>query len=129
MFLFINTSEHKELTFVLAEGPTLRQFKTELAFNENYKTNEYLEKFLKHEGVRVSELTKIIVCSGPGSFTGIRVGMSLAQALGFALKIPVVAIKQNKIPDDLRKLTSLKTGKTVVAEYGRKPNITIAKQK
>ncbi len=133
MILFINTSDFHALTFILVDGHDnghmVKQFQTEVAFNENYKTNEFLQQFLRREKIKTADLTKIIVCTGPGSFTGIRVGVALAQALGFGLNIPVMAIPKSKIPKDIRKLVSLKSGKTLVMNYGQKPNITKAKKK
>lgn len=129
MILFINTSDFNNLTLILQEGAVVRLFVKSVAFNENYKTNEFLQKFLKESKVTPKDLTKIIVCSGPGSFTGIRVGVALAQALGFALGIPVIAIPKNKVPEDVRKLSQIKGGKSLVLNYGQKPNITKAKHK
>ncbi len=128
MILFIDTSEFSALTFAIINGATVKISSSEVAFNENYKTNLLLERFLKHQKVDMRELKKIIVCSGPGSFTGIRVGVSLAQALGFALNIPVIAIPKSKIPEDVRKLNTVKGGKSLVVNYGQKPNITKAKK-
>jgi tRNA threonylcarbamoyladenosine biosynthesis protein TsaB len=39
-----------------------------------------------------SQLTRIVVTVGPGSFTGLRVALSAAQAMGLALDIPVVGV-------------------------------------
>lgn len=47
---------------------------------------------LESAGVKKSELTYIAVSAGPGSFTGIRIGVSTARALGQALGIPVVSV-------------------------------------
>lgn len=129
MILFINTSDFNNLTLVLQDGAAVRLFVKSVAFNENFKTNAFLQEFLKKSKVAPSDLTKIIVCSGPGSFTGIRVGVSLAQALGFALKIPVIAIPKNKVPEDVRKLDKIKGGKSLSLNYGQAPNITKAKHK
>ena len=129
MILFIDTSNFDNLTLALVNGPVVKQQVMSLAFNENYKTNAFVQKFLKLQKTEPKDLTKIIACSGPGSFTGIRVGVSLAQALGFALHIPVLAIPKTKVPDDLRKLSSVKGGQHLVVNYGQKPNITKAKSK
>jgi len=40
----------------------------------------------------VADLTGVAVCTGPGSFTGIRVGMAVARALSFSLEIPLVGV-------------------------------------
>jgi tRNA threonylcarbamoyladenosine biosynthesis protein TsaB len=128
MILFINTSDFGNLQFVLTNGTVVKQFAKEIAFNENFKTNAFLEIFLKQAKVSPKDLQKIIVCSGPGSFTGIRVGVSLAQALGFALQIPVVAVAKSKIPEDVRKLTKISGGKSLTLNYGQKPNITKSKK-
>ncbi len=127
MILFINTSDFNNLHLALV-GNDVKEFTTSVAFNENYKTNALLESFLKKHGVTPKQLTKIIVCNGPGSFTGIRVGVSLAQAFGFALHIPVVAIPKNKIPTDLYTLTTKRLPEKLTLQYGQKPNITKQKK-
>lgn len=48
-----------------------------------------IDKILKKNNLIVSDLTSIEVNPGPGSFTGTRVGVSVANAIGFALDIPV----------------------------------------
>lgn len=46
-------------------------------------------KILKKNKLDFKDLSGIEVNEGPGSFTGLRVGASVAQALGYALNIPV----------------------------------------
>ena len=128
MILYIDTSDFNHLMLAAVNGDTVKIHTAAVAFNENYKTNAFLEKFLKHHKIKMADLTKVVVCTGPGSFTGIRVGVSLAQALGFALKIPVVAIPKSKVPKDIRKLSAVKGGKALLMNYGQKPNITKAKK-
>lgn len=127
MILFIDTSDFHGLHLSVINSQ-VREFNQEVAFNENYKTNEFLQKFLQKNKVDLKKLTQIIVCSGPGSFTGIRVGVSLAQALGYALQIPVTAIPKSKVPKDLAKLKSIKLPRKFILHYGQKPNITKAKK-
>lgn len=128
MIVFIDTSDFNNLHFALVNGRDVKEFSAAVAFNENYKTNELLEKFLTKSKVAPAQLTKVVVCSGPGSFTGIRVGVSLAQALGFALSVPVIAIPKSKVPHNFEKLADLKSGKNIIVNYGQKPNITKAKK-
>lgn len=128
MILFIDTSDFHGLNFAVIDDK-VKQFVKEVAYNENYKTNEFLQKFLKQNKIALKDISKIIVCSGPGSFTGIRVGVSLAQALGYALQIPVIAIPKTKVPKDLLKLKTLKLPNKLVLHYGAKPNITQPKKK
>lgn len=47
---------------------------------------------LKRAGVRLGELDGVAVSIGPGSFTGLRVGMSTAKGLCFACGLPLVAV-------------------------------------
>ncbi|PHR91593.1 MAG: tRNA (adenosine(37)-N6)-threonylcarbamoyltransferase complex dimerization subunit type 1 TsaB [Robiginitomaculum sp.] len=50
------------------------------------------EALLAKAEIRVRDITKISVCAGPGSFTGLRVGMSFAKGLALPHDIPVVGI-------------------------------------
>lgn len=48
-----------------------------------------IDKILKSKQLDFKNLTGVEVNTGPGSFTGLRVGVSVANALGFALQIPI----------------------------------------
>ena len=51
-----------------------------------------VEALMKHAGKSFNDLGRIAVTIGPGSFTGIRVGISFANGLGQALDIPVASL-------------------------------------
>ncbi len=53
-----------------------------------------VERLLKKAGLAWKDLDAIAAASGPGRFTGIRIGMSFASAAGFQLKIPALAISR-----------------------------------
>lgn len=57
-----------------------------------------IEKILKENNLEPSDLTDIGVEEGPGSFTGIRVGVAIANAFSFALGIPVNGKKEIVVP-------------------------------
>ena len=48
-----------------------------------------IEKILKKNKLKPGDLTEIKVNPGPGSFTGLRVGIAVANSLGWLLEIPV----------------------------------------
>jgi tRNA threonylcarbamoyladenosine biosynthesis protein TsaB len=49
-------------------------------------------ELLARNGLAYKNLTRIAVTTGPGSFTGLRIGLSAARGLGLALNIPVLGI-------------------------------------
>jgi tRNA threonylcarbamoyladenosine biosynthesis protein TsaB len=51
-----------------------------------------LTALLERNGLGYADLTRIAVTTGPGSFTGLRIGLSAARGLGLALDVPVVGI-------------------------------------
>ncbi len=51
-----------------------------------------VESLLERENVKKSELTAVAASQGPGSFTGIRIGVSTARALSQALEIPAIPV-------------------------------------
>jgi len=52
----------------------------------------YIDEVLKVSGVKPSDLKAIAVSKGPGSYTGLRIGVSTAKGLCYALNIPLIAI-------------------------------------
>jgi len=48
-----------------------------------------LVKLLERHNLTFDQITEVVVALGPGSFTGLRVGCAVANALGFLLDVPV----------------------------------------
>lgn len=65
-------------------------------YNSSYSHAETLHVFiadvLKEAGVTKTELEAVAVSKGPGSYTGLRIGVSAAKGLCFALDIPLISI-------------------------------------
>lgn len=51
-----------------------------------------LQSLLRSTALTLDDLERISVCSGPGSFTGIRTGFASAQGIAFARKLPVLGV-------------------------------------
>src|SRR3989344_4845508 len=78
----------------IPDNPVILEIiKRKIGKNKVQITLPMIDKLLKEQGVSLKDLTLIEVNAGSGSFTGIRVGMAIANALSFALKIPVNTIK------------------------------------
>lgn len=52
----------------------------------------FIEECLTKAGVTVSDLSAIAVSRGPGSYTGLRIGVSTAKGLAYALKKPLISV-------------------------------------
>ena len=52
----------------------------------------FIEEVLKEAGIQFANLAAVCVGKGPGSYTGLRIGVSAAKGICFALEIPLIAI-------------------------------------
>ncbi len=86
MILVINTSG-KDLEFVLDD-----KYKSVAVEKQSVALPVECEKFIRECGADWSSINAIGVVVGPGSFTGIRLGIAYAKGLGLGLNIPVVGI-------------------------------------
>lgn len=87
MILTINTKDPKVVAVSLkVDGNIVKSLSEENEFGSQVLL-PLIIKLIEPQGFKV--LDGIEVEEGPGSFTGLRVGASVAQALGFALNIPV----------------------------------------
>lgn len=75
------------------EGKTI--FYKEIA-EEGYSHAErlhvFIEEIIKEVGITLQDLSAVAVSQGPGSYTGLRIGVSAAKGLCYALNIPLIAI-------------------------------------
>lgn len=85
-----------------------------------------IDRLLKNNNHALNDVTALIVFEGPGSFTGLRIGISVANTLSYALDVPVVGAGT---PDWVRvgtKLLQNQKGFSEVAvpQYGAPAHIT-----
>jgi len=53
----------------------------------------FIEEILKENGIRARDLEAIAVSKGPGSYTGLRIGVSVAKGIAYAASIPLIGIE------------------------------------
>lgn len=53
---------------------------------------ERIATLLARNGVGYADLTRVVTTTGPGSFTGLRIGLSAARGIGLARAIPVIGV-------------------------------------
>lgn len=85
MKLFIDTTDSNKTII----GLDKKRWKHETKKHKSQKLLDLIDKNLKKQKKNLEEITEIEINLGPGSFTGLRVGVAVANALAWALKIPV----------------------------------------
>ncbi len=130
MILFIDSSGFDKQRFAIIDGKKVAQQVVKIKYPETEKTLGHLDKFLKSKRIKLDNISRIVVVTGAGSFTGIRVGVSISLAFSFAKNIPLYSVPAQKVPKKLAELATMKLKKAPIQfdpDYGSAPNITIKK--
>jgi len=87
-----------------------------------------LEELLEKAGTPLDKIQGLAVYQGPGSFTGLRIGLSVANALADSLGVPIVGeAGENWIEQGRHRLHAGENDKLVTPEYGAAPHTTTPK--
>jgi tRNA threonylcarbamoyladenosine biosynthesis protein TsaB len=87
-----------------------------------------LKDILASKGKALSDVSGIVVYKGPGSFTGLRIGMSVANALAYSQGAPIVAAAGEDWVAEGLKLLQIDPQKQVTPEYGMPATTTTPKK-
>lgn len=124
MTLYINTTAHDEITIALKEGAKIVvQKKFSAPRQQAEKLLPAIDQLLKTKRIKLSALKKIIAANQGGSFTSLRIGVLTANALAYALKIPV-----ESEPKTTKKNKKFGPYSIVEPLYASEPNIGKAKK-
>lgn len=95
--LAIDTSNYALGVALLEENQVLGEYITNLKKNHSVRIMPAIQTLMKDCERVPADLTKIIVAKGPGSYTGVRIGVTIAKTLAWTLNIPLVGISSLEI--------------------------------
>lgn len=90
--LYLDTSSSFLYTAILEDNTIIAEIKEKLGNNLSTYTLPRIIEMLTVKNISVDEIGKIIAVNGPGSFTGIRIGLTIAKTLAWAKNIPIISI-------------------------------------
>jgi tRNA threonylcarbamoyladenosine biosynthesis protein TsaB len=97
----------------------------ELAETLHQKINDLLSDNQKN----LHDVQGIVVFKGPGSFTGLRIGITVANALAYSLAVPIVASEDpGWLQTGIKRLLAGETEAIAMPEYGALPHVTPQKK-
>jgi len=81
--------------------------------------NEKILKILNKSSITYDELGGLAIYKGPGSFTGLRIGISAANSLAYGLGIPIIAKGgEDWLSESIKALESGQNDNIALPEYG-----------
>jgi tRNA threonylcarbamoyladenosine biosynthesis protein TsaB len=92
MYLAIDTSTKYAGVALWATGNVLRRTTWHSMYSHTAELMPAIQELLRGAGVAVSALKGIAVATGPGGFSTLRAGLSVAKGLAFPLSLPVVGV-------------------------------------
>ncbi|MBI3889582.1 tRNA (adenosine(37)-N6)-threonylcarbamoyltransferase complex dimerization subunit type 1 TsaB [Candidatus Saccharibacteria bacterium] len=85
----------------------------------------YINDTLQEQSSSISDISGIGVFKGPGSFTGLRIGLTVANTLADGLAIPIVGTSSDEWAEKaLKQLQDGKNEKIILPDYGSEAHIT-----
>lgn len=132
MILFLNTANPKKIQLALKFGRLIRKTEFRSEFNQTESLLVKIDVLFKKAKKPPSDLAGVVAMIGPGHFTALRVGITVANTSSVALNIPVIGLKASDFSsfDEFvqigeRKLWEQKSRKLLAPFYGKEPNITV----
>lgn len=85
----------------------------------------FLETEIRAQGKKMSDVSGLVVFKGPGSFTGLRIGVTVFNTLAYTNNVPVIgATGNNWQAEGIAALLAGGNDEIVLPEYGGEANIT-----
>jgi len=123
--LFIDTSTNDSVMAVLDNNKILNK----IIWNGSGELSDSLlmkiEEILKNSNLNLTYISLIAVNPGPGSYTGLRIGISTVNAISWSTKIPISSVK---FEGDRIKFLTPPGYNPIFPVYSRPPNITKPKK-
>src|SRR3954453_836520 len=90
--LAIDTSNYSLGIALVNQEQVIGEYITNMKKNHSIRVMPAIEKLMQDCEMKPTDLEKIVVAKGPGSYTGVRIGVTIAKTLAWTLKIPLSGV-------------------------------------
>ena len=126
MLILTIRTDNPDAEVGLYDGETQLAYETWPAHRELSVTlHQRIEKVLATHDKKLEDLQGIVCFQGPGSFTGLRIGLTVADTLSYSLNLPIVATMEDDwIKAGIHRLESGENDQIALPHYGAPAHIT-----
>ncbi|MBT7006880.1 tRNA (adenosine(37)-N6)-threonylcarbamoyltransferase complex dimerization subunit type 1 TsaB [Candidatus Falkowbacteria bacterium] len=134
MKLLISTEQNSHFSVAIGQDEIDKVKVVKKPYRQSELLLRTIKELLESQNKKLEDLKGLIVVSGPGAFSALRIGVTTANALAYSLDVPVVGVevleedKLDKVFEDgvlkLKGKKKFEMKAVVVPEYGREPNIS-----
>ena len=125
MILGIKTDSDRAELYLLREGQVVADHSWGSGRKLSSELLDHIEAILKKNNGSWKDISGLIVFRGPGSFTGLRIGVTVANTIAYAQSVPIVGqAGADWLKEGAKRIVAGKSDTQVVPEYGSPPNIT-----
>ena len=128
MTLYINTTQGDDIIIIIKDSDkAVAQKKFKAKYSQAEKLLPMVDKMLSQNNLKIKDIQKIKVANIGGGFTALRIGVVTANALGYALRIPIEPSESlSGDSDEAENIVKSKRFDFNIVEpiYSKEPNIT-----
>lgn len=95
--LFIDTSTANVSISIIKDNEILSLISKNIPNMHSSYTTKFIKDALDEAGIDANDISNIMVVNGPGSFTGVRIGVTIAKTYGYLIKKDITPISSLKI--------------------------------
>lgn len=95
--LFIDTSASDVSIAIVKENVILAKLEKMIPNQHSVYTVDFIDKCLKKANLTPNDIEKIMVVTGPGSFTGVRIGVTIAKVYSYLKNVKIIPISSLKM--------------------------------
>ncbi|HWO78553.1 MAG TPA: tRNA (adenosine(37)-N6)-threonylcarbamoyltransferase complex dimerization subunit type 1 TsaB [Bacillus sp. (in: firmicutes)] len=95
--LAIDTSNYALGVSIINDKKVIGEYITNMKKNHSIRVMPAIQRLLEDCDLSPADIDKIVVAHGPGSYTGVRIGVTIAKTLAWTLKVPLVGVSSLEV--------------------------------